>query len=400
MAIFPMKSLNMFYDTLQVPRNATIAALRTAHKTLSERLQPDRNLDNSGAAALQLLQVNKALEVLTHPHARGAYDAWLGQRSGTLGAAGDIGVPTLPELVEPPSQANASSKVSSETLAPLPTLDLDGFAAEIAAKAKAKSSTTAPAPAVPAQTPASAPAPLSSAVATATATAPSTAKPTATLTPAPVPSLSINAPSTPSGFAETQPYHPSDADALPDLNASNRKAAAGAKATPSVGGQGTAVVRSAPLRAFDWLRDRPLALVAAALLSVLLIAFAPWLWHAAFGVIKAEVPATPALQPTYVEPPAEAVSAPASAVEPVEPVQVVPAVQDTSTPPPTESRPAHKAKPRKVVKRVAEPRRAQEPVAPVPQPEPVVAPVPVDPGGHTGYAPKCRWVTPTNWSCK
>ncbi len=391
-----MKSLNTFYDTLQVPRNATVAVLRAAHKTLSERLQPDRNPDNSGATARQLQQVNKALEVLTHPHAREAYDAWLGQRNGTLGAVGDIGVPTLPELVEPPSQASTSTKVSSETLAPLPTLDLDGFAAEIAAKAKAKSSTTAPAPAVPVQTPA----PVSIPVANATATAPSIAKPTATLTPAPVPGLSINAPSTPSGFAETQPYHPSDADALPDLNASNRKAAAGAKATPSVGGQGTAVMRSAPLRAFDWLRDRPLALVAAALLSVLLVAFAPWLWHAAFGVIKAEVPATPALQPTYVEPPAEAVSAPASAVEPVEPVQAVPAVQDTATPPPTASKPSHKAKPRKVVKRVAEPRRAQEPVAPVPQPEPVVAPVPVDPGGHTGYAPKCRWVTPTNWSCK
>jgi outer membrane biosynthesis protein TonB len=152
----------------------------------------------------------------------------------------------------------------------------------------------------------------------------------------------------------------------------------------------------AVLNAWDWLRERPIALIAAVLGCVLVIAFAPWLWRASFGAYKAEAPAIAPLQPTYVEPPAEAVSAPvpAAAAEPVEAVEEPPAQQ------PTASKPASKAKPRNVAKRVVEPKRAQAPIAPAPEPEPVAAPAPVDTGGHSGFAPKCRWVTPTNWSCK
>ncbi len=346
-----MKSLKTFYDTLQVPRKANIAALRVAHKKLSEHLQPDRNPDNPGAAAQQILLVNKALEVLTHPHAREAYDAWLGPRIG------EADVPTLPEWVEPPNQSSGSTKVSSETLAPLPTLDLDGFAAEVAAKAKASASApAAPAPATAAQTP-----------------------------------------DAPSGFAETQPYHPSDVDDLPDLEAPHRNAAASASAatapTRPANSQRLVVRRSPALEALDWLRERPIALIAAALLCVLVIAFAPWMWHASFDALQSEVPATPALQPTYVEPPVQAVSAPAPVVEPVEAVEE-PSVQ------PAQSKSVHKTKRRKVAKRGTEPKRTQEAIAPVQQPEPVAAPAPLDAGGHTGFAPKCRWVTPTNWSCK
>lgn len=372
-----MKSLKTFYDTLQVPRTATIAALRTAHKALTAQLQPEHHPQDPGAAAQQLLLVNKALEVLTHPDARQAYDAWLNERVG----ASDV--PTLPDLVEPPSPAGASTKVSSEVLEPLPTLDLDGFAAEVAAKAKAKART--PAPPVPPATPGT------------SGTAPARMS-----VPVPVPAA---APSSPSGFAETQPYHPSDLDDLPDLEAPARSAAAAATAaaTPSTtpGAKPNAVARQSPaLAALDWLRERPIALVAAILACVLLVAFAPWLWHASVGAFKPEVPAAAPLQPTYVEPPLEAVSAPAAAAEPAEPLEPVDAVQEPAAQQPTASKPAQKAKPRKVVKRVAEPRRAQEAAAPVQQPEPVAAPVPVDTGGHSGFAPKCRWVTPTNWSCK
>lgn len=406
-----MKSLNTFYDTLQVPRNASIAALRTAHKTLSERLQPGSNPEDPCAAATQLLQVNKSLEVLTHPHAREAYDAWLGQR---IGAMAEVGVPTLPslptlptlptlpELVASPSQPSASTAVSSEALTPLPTLDLDGFAAEVAAKARASASAAAAT--------ARAPEPLSSSVAKPTATAVTAAKSAAlappALVPAPPPEPVLQAPSIPSGFAETQPYQPPDVDDLPDLEAPNRKASATAATNANAATsalapkhpaarQGTTADRFAtPLKAFEWLRERPIALVGAVLACVLLVAFAPWLWHAASGVRKAEVPVTAPLQPTYVEPPVEAVSAPVVVVETPEPVE------EPVAEPATASKPTQKAPPRKVVKRVAEPKRVQVPIAPVPQPEPVVAPEPVDAGGHTGFAPKCRWVTPTNWSCK
>lgn len=376
-----MKSLKTFYDTLQVPRNASVAALRTAHKTLSAQLQPEHHPENPGAAAQQMLLVNKALEVLIHPDARQAYDAWLSGRKG------DTDVPTLPELVEPPSQVNGSTRVGSETLAPLPTLDLDSFEAEVAAKARARasassSSTTAAAAAAAAPpTPMHLPSPA--------------AKPVA---PAP------QEPSSPSGFAETQPYHPLDDQARPDLGAPERQAATYAKTafvSTTPGAKSNAAARQSPaLAALDWLRERPIALVAAVLACVLLVAFAPWLWHASVGAFKSEVPATAPLQPTYVEPPAEAVSAPAAAAEPVEPFEPVDAVQAPTAQPPTANKPAHKAKPRKLAKRMAEPRRAQEAAAPVQQPEPVAAPAPVDTGGHSGFAPKCRWVTPTNWSCK
>ena len=357
-----MKSQKTFYDTLQVPRNASIAALRTAHKTLSTQLQPEHHPQNPGAAVQQMLLVNKALEVLTHPDARLAYDAWLSGRKG------DTGVPTLPELVEPPSQTSGSTRVGSEALAPLPTLDLDSFEAEVAAKARARASAST----------------------SATAAAPT--------------APAAQEPSSPSGFAETQPYHPLDAQALSDLGAPERKAAAHAEAAFASTAQGAkpnAAARQSPaLAALDWLRERPIALVAAVLVCVLLLAFAPWLWRASVGAFKPAVPAAAPLQPTYVEPPPEAVSAPAAAAEPAEPLEPVDAVQEPAAQQPTANKPAHKAKPRKATKRVAEPRRAQEAAAPVQQPEPVVAPVPVDTGGHSGFAPKCRWVTPTNWSCK
>ena len=385
-----MKSQKTFYDTLQVPRNASIAALRTAHKTLSAQLQPEQHPQNPGAAAQQMLLVNKALEVLIHPDARQAYDAWLS------GGKGDTGVPTLPELVEPPSQASGSTRVGSEALAPLPTLDLDSFEAEVAAKARARASAStsaAASPPAPAHLPNPAPKPV----------APPTAAPLTAPPPAPAP----QEPNSPSGFPETQPYHPLDAQALSDLGAPERKAAAHAKAalaSTTPGAKPNAAARQSPaLAALDWLRERPIALVAAVLACVLLVAFAPWLWHASVGAFKPEVPAAAPLQPTYVEPALEAVSAPAAAAEPAEPtepLEPVDAVQEPAAQPPTANKSAHKAKPRKVTKRVAEPRRAQEAAAPVQQPEPVVAPVPVDTGGHSGFAPKCRWVTPTNWSCK
>ena len=387
-----MKSQKTFYDTLQVPRNASIAALRTAHKTLSAQLQPEHHPQNPGAAVQQMLLVNKALEVLTHPDARLAYDAWLS------GHKGDTGVPTLPELVEPPSQTSGSTRVGSEALAPLPTLDLDSFEAEVAAKARARASasttTAAAAPPTPTPTPTHLPTPAAKPVAPLTA-APLTAPP-----PAPA----AQETSSPSGFAETQPYHPLDAQALSDLGAPERKAAAHAEAAFASTAQGAkpnAAARQSPaLAALDWLRERPIALVAAVLACVLLLAFAPWLWRASVGAFKPAVPAAAPLQPTYVEPPPEAVSAPAAAVELAEPLEPVDAVQEPAAQQPTANKPAHKSKPRKATKRVAEPRRAQEAAAPVQQPEPVVAPVPVDTGGHSGFAPKCRWVTPTNWSCK
>lgn len=387
-----MKSLKTFYDTLQVPRNATIAALRTAHKTLSEPLQPEHHPEDPGAAARQLLLVNKALEVLIHPHAREAYDAWLNAHTVTTH------VPTVPELVEPPTQASGSTKVSSEALAPLPTLDLDGFAAEVAAKARASATAqhvppVAAAVAAPARIPAPAPIPNPA------------AKPASTLPPAVKPAaLSIGAtdtPSAPSGFPETLPYQPSDADDLPDLQFGERRAAATSATAPTAtvstapAAISRAVVRrSPPLEALDWLRERPIALIAAVLGCVLLIAFAPWLWRASFGAPQSQVPAIAPLQPTYVEPPAEAVSAPAAVVEPVAAVEEPTAQQAPA------GKPASKAKPRNAAKRVAEPKRAPEPTASVQQPEPVVAPAPLDAGGHSGFAPKCRWVTPTNWSCK
>jgi len=30
----------------------------------------------------------------------------------------------------------------------------------------------------------------------------------------------------------------------------------------------------------------------------------------------------------------------------------------------------------------------------------VDSPAPLDPGGHKGFDPNCRWITPSQWSCK
>ena len=187
-----------------------------------------------------------------------------------------------------------------------------------------------------------------------------------------------------SGFADTQPQVEAD----PLQVCTVREVAAPVPGHPAV----------------EWLRERPVALLGVLVLGIALVALAPLALRVFHVATQSKAPVIEDLHPTYVEPtPAPAATAPpeipgvaaeASASEPVAPVA---AVADTTEPPKAARSPkrAVTSKPK-----VAVARKAPETEAPARAPEPAPAPPVLDPGGHSGFAPKCRWVTPTKWSCE
>lgn len=359
-----MKPLNTYYDILQVSRSANDTVLQAAFKTLCDKYHPDKDPDDLTGATPEMVQLSEAYAVLSDSEKRFAYDLSLTKRERELRAeeeakaakaASGMFFPPIempPDLPEPPS-------------------------------APAAASGPAPAKAVP---PAAAHAPRSHAPAAAAAREPLDFAPT---TVEPLPSEQA-------GFADTQPQ----SEAEPAAPVAARR--------PIV----PAPVRGHP--AVEWLRERPAALVAALLMGVAVVALAPWMLRVVHVATQSDAPViTPDLQPTYVEPPV----APAPvevASAPLEPAAVaadsgvsepaaalvgaaaVAAAAQVAEPPPA----ARSAK--RVVKKTKTTvvaKKAPEPEAPARAPEPAPAPPVLDPGGHSGFAPKCRWVTPVKWSC-
>lgn len=345
-----MKPLNTFYDTLQIARSANDSAIHAAYKTLSEKYQPDNNPEDLEGAAKEMQLLNTAYEVLSNSEKRLDYDLGITKREREIRIeeekkAAQAAASMFPPIEMPPDLPPDPAPVPPAALAPTP----------------AKVS------------PVSALKPVASASASAKGSQDFAAT---------VMELSV---ADQAGFVDTQPQLASD----PLQVCTVREVAAPVPGHPAI----------------DWLRERPLAMLGTLVLAISVVAFAPWMVRVFHGVTQSELPITPDLHPTYVEPPVT--SEPTVAVRAAEPQAEASA--PVALPDPgmlaaeaTEAAPkaARSAKRKVATKhRPSVAKNAPEPEAPTRPTEPP-APIPViDPGGHSGFAPKCRWVTPTRWSC-
>lgn len=357
-----MKPLNTHYDTLQVPRKANDAALQTAFKTLCEQYHPDKDPDDLAGASPEMRALSEAYAVLSDSDKRFAYDLSLTKREREMRAeeeerAAKAAASMFPPIVMPdlpapePAAASAPSQSSPAVVAHVPAQPTP---------AREHQTARVMAPGARAKRPA------------ADDFAPTTAD------------LSL---AQKSGFADTQPQLAADAV---QLSAARDKAV---------------YVPGHP--AVEWLRERPAAMLGVLVLAIAVVALAPWMLRMLHMLTQPKTPViTPDLHPTYVEPaavtapvasaplPAEvaAVASQAGASEPVGAPDAAAAVAEPPKPARNPKRVTTKARP-------AVANKAPEPATPAKAPEPAPAPPVLDPGGHSGFAPKCRWVTPVKWSC-
>lgn len=347
-----MKPLNTFYDTLQVPRSASDSSVLAAYTSLCQKYHPDNSPEDGEGAAKEMLLLEEAYATLSDSEKRFTYDLWITTREREIRAQ------------EERVAAEAAAKASRSMF---PPIEIPPDLPELLPTATPTAAPPRPVPTAPK------PAPQDFAATT------------------------FEDPSGQSEFAETQPYMPEEVS--PPVQG-GQPGAASASTTASASAQFCAVREpprvSPAMQAVDWLRERPLWLISVVLAAVLVIAFAPWLWRVSFGRTQPTAPITPDLQPTYVEPAADPMPALPQALEvPEAPAQESSAVgaesaERTAKP----ARAAPKKRPAAAVKNthVVE--------APVAHQEPAPAAPPLDAGGHSGFAPKCRWVTPTKWSCE
>jgi DnaJ family protein C protein 17 len=83
MEIDVKKVMNLdLYKILEIDHNASDNDIRKAYKKRALRCHPDKNPDNPDAAA-EFVQLTQALEVLTDPSARAAYDNFLRAKEAT-----------------------------------------------------------------------------------------------------------------------------------------------------------------------------------------------------------------------------------------------------------------------------------------------------------------------------
>ncbi len=387
-----MKPMNTFYDTLQVSRSANDAALQAAFKTLCEKYHPDKDPGDLVGATPEMLQLSEAYAVLSDSDKRFAYDLSLTKREREMRAeeeakAAKAASSMFPPIVMPPDFPELPD------IPPLPTAPA---ATSVAATAAPHAPAAAPGTAKVQSTPVHHP----------SRTAPKFPPPASTSGSLDfAPTIMESSPSEKSGFVDTRPQ----GVAAPLQVCTVRE-------TP-VPVRGNAVV--------EWLRERPAALLGVVVLGIAVIALAPWMLRVFHMATQPAQPITPDIHPTYVEPPVEPALA-ASAVVPAGTPAVaaeagvsnpaVPAVDAASAATATSaavvaaaaataavSAPAKAARsPKRAVARKtkpAAPAKAPEPQAPSRPAEPEPAPPVYDPGGHSGFAPKCRWVTPVKWSC-
>lgn len=69
-----MKRPLNFYQTLEVPPDATPQAIRDAYRRLARTYHPDR-YEGKGDSGGKMASINQAYEVLSDPESRGRYDA-------------------------------------------------------------------------------------------------------------------------------------------------------------------------------------------------------------------------------------------------------------------------------------------------------------------------------------
>ena len=356
-----MKPLNTHYDTLQVSRKTNDAALLAAFKTLCAQYHPGKDPDDLSGASPEMVALSEAYAVLSDSEKRFAYDLGLTKREREMRAEEEAKAAKAASMMFPPIEMPPDLPEVPAAPAPKPASATVPVPAAVAAPSPAPAKVQPP-PVSPPRRPAKrAPGALDF-------------EPTRVELP----------PGEQSGFADTQPQVEAD----PLQVCTVREVAAPVPGHPAV----------------EWLRERPVALLGVLVLGIALVALAPWALRVFHVATQSKAPVIEDLHPTYVEPtPAPAATAPpeipgvaaeASASEPVAPVA---AVADTTEPPKAARSPkrAVTSKPK-----VAVARKAPETEAPARAPEPAPAPPVLDPGGHSGFAPKCRWVTPTKWSCE
>lgn len=345
-----MKPLNTFYDTLQVPRSASDSSVLAAYTSLCQKYHPDNSPEDGEGAAKEMLLIEEAYATLSDSEKRFTYDLWMTTREREIRAQDER------------AAAEAAAKASRSMF---PPIEMPPDLPELP-----------PRPAPPAPKPAPAPVRVPD---------PQDFAPTR-----------FEDPSGSSEFAETQPYMPEEPHPPAQGGQSGVAPAttAASASTPFCAVREPARVSPA-MQAVDWLRERPFWLISVVLAAVLVIAFAPWLWRVSFGRTQPTAPITPDLQPTYVEPAAD-------------PMPALPQTLEVPEAPAQESSTVGS----EGVERTAKPARAapkkRAPVAvkkthttevPVVHQEPAPVAPPQDAGGHSGFAPKCRWVTPIKWSC-
>merc|ERR1719491_398458 len=76
-----------YYDTLNVPRSASLKEIKKAYRTLALRYHPDRNPGNEEASAIKFRSISEAYEILSDEKKRREYDA-SSRRGGGMPSGG------------------------------------------------------------------------------------------------------------------------------------------------------------------------------------------------------------------------------------------------------------------------------------------------------------------------
>lgn len=380
-----MKPMNTFYDTLQVSRSANEAALQAAYQALCAQYHPDKDPEDLQGASPEMLLLSEAYAVLSDSEKRFAYDLSLTKREREMRAeeeakAAKAASSMFPPIVMPPDLPELPSATPPNT-----PHTLQHTPAPVSAPAPLATSTPAPVKVQPSP-------------------APELRRPTKR-----APGALDFEPTTvelprgeQSGFADTQPQVAAD----PQQVCTVREVPVPVRGHPAV----------------EWLRERPLALLGVVVLGVALVALAPWAVRVFHIATQSKAPVIEDLHPTYVEP-ALAPAPAASAVLPPELPALAPetaasqsnvseadgvsaaatgAVAAVAGAAAVAQSPKAAQSPKRVVARKTKPAaapKAPEGQVPTKPAEPAPASPVLDPGGHSGFAPKCRWVTPTKWSC-
>lgn len=352
-----MKPLNTFYDTLQVPRSANDAVIKAAFKALCAQHHPDKSPDDLEGATPEMRLLSEAYAVLSDSEKRFAYDLSLTKREREMRTEEEAKAAKAASMMFPPIVMPSDLPELPAAPVPQPASATVLVPAAMAASSPAPAKVQPP-PAPPLRRPAKrAPGALDF-------------EPTTVELP----------PGEQSGFADTQPQVAAD----PLQVCSVREAAVPVPGHPAV----------------EWLRERPVALLGVLVLGIALVALAPWALHVFHLATQSKAPVIQDLQPTYVEPPltnTPAIPLPAAVAPEAAAPEPAAVVADVAESPKAAHNPKRvQASRAKAVMA----RKGPEPEAPARAPEPAPAPPVLDAGGHSGFAPKCRWVTPTKWSCE
>lgn len=84
-----MAALNTYYDTLQISRLASDSVIKAAYRTLSQQYHPDKNPDSRDKAEREMKRLNEAYSVLSDADRRAAYDTEVERKEREV--ADDIG---------------------------------------------------------------------------------------------------------------------------------------------------------------------------------------------------------------------------------------------------------------------------------------------------------------------